>query len=196
MNSSDQINELATALAKAQGELENASKSSTNPHFRSKYADLAEVLNTVRPVFARHGLSITQFPSFESGVVSVETRLMHSSGQWLSGVISAPVSKQDAQGVGSATTYCRRYSLAAVAGVAQEDDDANSAVGHGAATQGKADKPWFNKLDEMRAQMKDAVASGKRTPAQIIENLEHDYRVSAKVKAEIQKLAEAEDAAA
>lgn len=129
MQKSDSIKELATALAKAQGQLENASKSSTNPHFKSKYADLAEVINTVRPVFAEHGLSVMQCPSFEAGVVSVETVVMHSSGEWMASTVSAPVSKQDAQGVGSAITYCRRYSLAAVAGIAQEDDDANSAVG-------------------------------------------------------------------
>src|SRR5574343_259216 len=130
MNKSESIASLAAALAKAQGEVENASKSATNPHFKSKYADLAEVLNTVRPVFSKNGLAIAQFPSFADGVVSVETVLTHSSGEWMSGTISAPVSKSDAQGVGSATTYCRRYSLAAVAGIAQEDDDANSAVGH------------------------------------------------------------------
>lgn len=144
MNKSEQINELATALAKAQGELENASKSSSNPHFKSKYADLAEILNTVRPVFALNGLSVTQCPSFEAGIVSVETILMHSSGQWMSSTISAPVSKQDAQGVGSAITYCRRYSLASVAGIAQEDDDANSAVGHAPRQQPKQAKPVIN----------------------------------------------------
>lgn len=133
MNKSDSIASLAAALAKAQGEVENATKASTNPHFRSKYADLAEVLNTVRPVFAKHGLAVTQFPSYAEGVVSVETVLTHASGEWMSGTISAPVSKQDAQGVGSAVTYCRRYSLAAVAGIAQEDDDANQAVGKPAA---------------------------------------------------------------
>ncbi len=135
MQKSDSIKELATALAKAQGQLENASKSSTNPHFKSKYADLAEVINTVRPVFAEHGLSVMQCPSFADGIVSVETIVMHSSGEWMASTVSAPVSKQDAQGVGSAITYCRRYSLAAVAGIAQEDDDANSAVGKGPAKQ-------------------------------------------------------------
>lgn len=129
MQKSEQINELATALAKAQAEIENASKNSSNPHFKSKYADLAEVINTVRPVFSSHGLSISQFPSFADGLASVETVLMHSSGQWMSGTASAGVTKQDAQGVGSAITYLRRYSLAAVAGIAQEDDDANAAVG-------------------------------------------------------------------
>lgn len=129
MQKSDQINELAAALAKAQGEIENASKNAANPHFKSKYADLAEVINTVRPVFAKHDLSVTQFPSFADGLASVETVLMHSSGQWMSGTASAGVTKMDAQGVGSAITYLRRYSLAAVAGIAQEDDDANAAVG-------------------------------------------------------------------
>ncbi len=129
MQASEHINELAAALSLAQGEIENASKKSENPHFRSKYADLAEVINCIRPVFSRHGLSVTQFPSYEGGVVSVETVIAHKSGQWMSGTISAPVSKQDAQGVGSATTYCRRYSLAAVACLAQEDDDAENAIG-------------------------------------------------------------------
>ena len=129
MMKSDTIAELAKALATAQGEIENASKNAANPHFRSKYADLAEVLNTVRPVMAKHGISISQFPAFEQGVASVETIVMHTSGEWLSGISSAPVTKQDAQGVGSAITYLRRYSLAAIAGIAQEDDDGNSAVG-------------------------------------------------------------------
>lgn len=128
MNKSEQINELAGALAKAQSELENASKNAANPHFRSKYADLAEVLNTVRPVFSKHGLSIIQSPAYGEGIASVETTIAHASGQWISGIVSAPVSKQDAQGVGSAITYCRRYGLAAMAGIAQEDDDANAAV--------------------------------------------------------------------
>lgn len=158
MNKSEQINELATALAKAQGEIENASKSSNNPHFKSRYADLAEVLNTVRPVFASHGLAISQFPSYEQGVASVETIITHSSGQWMSGVISAPVGKLDAQGVGSAITYCRRYSLAAVAGIAQEDDDANSAVGHAPRQQPKQAKPAISakQAAELRAALQAA----------------------------------------
>lgn len=131
MNRSESITELAKALAVAQGEVENASKTSKNDHFKNKYADLAEVLNTVRPVFAKHGLSIVQLPSYEQPLASVETILMHSSGEYISGVCSAPVTKPDPQGVGSAITYLRRYSLAAVAGIAQEDDDANSASGKG-----------------------------------------------------------------
>lgn len=128
MNKSDSIASLAAALAKAQGEMENASKNSQNPHFKSKYADLAEILNTVRPVLSKHGLAVTQFPAFESGTAHVETILTHASGEWMSGTCSAPVQKSDPQGVGSALTYLRRYSLAAVCGLAQEDDDANAAI--------------------------------------------------------------------
>lgn len=129
MQKSESIAALAKALAKAQNEVENAAKNAANQHFRSKYADLAEVLNTVRPVFSANGLAVSQFPSFENGVASVETIITHESGEWMSGISSAPVTKQDAQGVGSATTYLRRYSLAAIAGIAQEDDDGNHAAG-------------------------------------------------------------------
>lgn len=126
MNRSDQINELALALAKAQGEIENADKNKQNPHLKSKYADLGEILNTVRPVLSVYGLSFMQMPTFDNGVVSVETILMHSSGQFVSNTCSCPVSKQDAQGIGAVITYLRRYSLAAFVGISQEDDDGGS----------------------------------------------------------------------
>jgi hypothetical protein len=127
MNKSESIAALAEAMAQAQSEIENASKNAANPHFKSKYADLAEVLNTARPVLSKHGIAVIQFPSFAEGVASVETVITHKSGEWMSNICFAPVTKQDAQGVGSAITYLRRYSLAAVAGIAQEDDDANQA---------------------------------------------------------------------
>ena len=119
--------ELFTALAKAQGEIENASKNAANPHFRSKYADLAEVLNTIRPVFAANGLSISQFPHFDGSLASVTTMLGHAGGGYITFTTSCVPAKSDAQGIGSATTYCRRYGAAAVAGIAQEDDDGNAA---------------------------------------------------------------------
>lgn len=141
MNCSEAISSLATALSAAHAEIENASKNSKNPHFQSKYADLAEIINTVRPVFSRHGLSVTQCPSYTQGIVTVTTVLMHNSGEWISSDCSAPVSKQDAQGVGSAITYCRRYALAAMACIAQEDDDANGAVGHGNSQKQQSTPP-------------------------------------------------------
>lgn len=126
--------ELFTAYAAAQGEVENASKSSNNPHFKSKYADLAEVLNTVRPVFAKHGLSIMQSTGFDGSLVSVTTLVAHKGGGLVYSTASCVPAKADAQGIGSATTYLRRYSLAAMAGVAQEDDDGNAAAHNGKPT--------------------------------------------------------------
>lgn len=128
MNHSESLKELATALAKAQSEIENAAKNANNPHFKSKYADLAEIINTSRPVLTKHGLSVVQLPGMEDGRCTVETILLHSSGEWLSGLAAAPIQKADPQGIGSAVTYLRRYSLAAVCAIAQEDDDGESAV--------------------------------------------------------------------
>ena len=119
---------LFAALALAQAEVENATKGSVNPHFKSKYADLAEVLNTVRPVFAKHGIAIIQSTGFSDGLVSVTTALVHKEGGYVTSVASCTPAKVDAQGVGAATTYLRRYSLAAATGVAQEDDDGQSAA--------------------------------------------------------------------
>lgn len=120
--------ELFAALAEAQADVENATKNAKNLHFKNQYADLAEVLNTVRPVFARHGLSIVQATGFSGSVVSVETLIAHKSGGRISSVAACVPAKTDAQGIGSATTYLRRYGLAAMTGVAQEDDDGNSAA--------------------------------------------------------------------
>jgi hypothetical protein len=127
MKQSDSIAKLAAALVAAQSEVENATKNAQNPHFRSSYADLAEIINTTRPVLTKHGLAVVQSPGFEAGVATLETLLMHTSGEWIAGISGSPVSKQDPQGVGSAITYLRRYSLAALCAIAQEDDDGDAA---------------------------------------------------------------------
>ena len=126
---SAQINELAEALAKAQGEMDGAAKKSTNPFFKSGYADLHEVISSTFPHLSKYGLSVTQGNEVISGAVCVTTTLLHKSGQWIRSRIKVPMSKVDAQGVGSATTYGRRYGLAAMVGVAQKDDDGNSISG-------------------------------------------------------------------
>lgn len=129
MNHSDQINELAAALAVAQSEIEGAVKGATNPHFRTKYADLGAVWDAIRDPFTRNGLSITQLPSSgPPNALALETVLMHKSGQWVSELFVMPVSKADPQGFGSAMTYARRYSLMAVAGISPVDDDAEGAT--------------------------------------------------------------------
>ena len=130
MNKSESIKELATSLAKAQGSIKGAIKDSSNPFFKSKYADLASVMEAIRSAFAANGLSYIQTvePS-QADEVRVETMILHSSGEWIScGVLALPVSKVDAQGYGSALTYARRYSLSAAVGVAPEDDDGNAAA--------------------------------------------------------------------
>lgn len=153
MTHSEQLNELAAALAKAQAKIEGAKKDADNPFFRSKYADLASVWDACRVPLTSNGLSVIQFPRTEyvgtpeivgvtskkSGesydvvriacTVSVLTRLLHTSGQWIEGTVSAMLASGDPQAVGSAITYLRRYSLQSVAGVAPEDDDANAASG-------------------------------------------------------------------
>lgn len=130
MTISEQIDQIATALSKAQGELKNIVKDSKNPHFKNDYASLDAITETVRPVFAKHGLAIVQMPSFRDGTCVVANLITHSSGQWIAGESAAPVVKADPQGVGSATTYLRRYATAGIAGLAQTDDDGNAAAGH------------------------------------------------------------------
>lgn len=128
MSKSESIKELATALAKAQGMMKGALKDSANPFFKSKYADLASVVEAIRVPLANNGLSYVQISHERENAAAVETLILHSSGEWMSaGIVSAPVTKADAQGHGSCLTYCRRYSLSAAFGVTPEDDDGNAA---------------------------------------------------------------------
>lgn len=128
MNHSEQINELMTALAKAQGSMRHAVKDSTNPHFKSKYADLASVWEACREPLATNGLAVIQTVEFtkDTGEILVTT-LGHSSGQWIKSHMPLPIQKPGPQELGSCLSYCRRYSLAAMVGVFQDDDDGESA---------------------------------------------------------------------
>jgi len=118
----------ATAFAKLQGEIKPALKDATNPHFRSKYADLSAVWEAVRAPMAKHGFGIIQSPQYEGDNIYLETTLLHDSGEFLTSKYPLKPSKPDPQGYGSALTYARRYSIAAMLGVvADEDDDGNAA---------------------------------------------------------------------
>ena len=132
------LNEIGAALAKAQAEMSNPKFDKTNPHFRNKFASLAAVRDAVVPVLAKHGISCLQDLRNVTGGVACSTILLHTSGQSITfGPLEMPVSKNDAQGFGSAATYARRYHLMAVANVVgDEDDDANSATGKPAAAVG------------------------------------------------------------
>ena len=129
MKHSESIAALASALAKAQLQIEPASKNATNPHFRSHYADLASIWDACRGPLNTNGLSIVQFPcDGDVGRTGLCTMLLHSSGEFISEVVTTRSQKDDPQGLGSALTYLRRYALAAVVGVtATEDDDGNAA---------------------------------------------------------------------
>lgn len=129
MEHSESIKELATALAKAQGEMGGAKKGSANPFFKSKYADLAEVWEACREPLSTNGLAIIQTTAQDEKGVTVETILAHTSGEWISGKLSMVPVKNDPQGIGSIITYARRYSLSAIVGIAPEDDDAEKAMG-------------------------------------------------------------------
>ena len=129
MKHSESIALLAGALAKAQLQIEPASKNATNPHFRSHYADLASIWDACRGPLNTNGLSIVQFPcDGEVGRIGLCTMIVHSSGEWMSETITVKALKEDPQFLGGVLTYLRRYSLAAVVGVtATEDDDGNAA---------------------------------------------------------------------
>jgi hypothetical protein len=132
MNKSETINELATALSKAQAAIKGAIEDSTNPHFRSKYASLQSYIDAAREPLTKNGLAITQLLTDinceNMNLVTIETVMMHSSGQWISSTFSVPVSKADAQGFGSAVTYARRYSYAGIVGISPIDDDGQAAI--------------------------------------------------------------------
>lgn len=124
---STELKDLAAALAKAQAEIKPALKDSDNPFFKSKYADLASVQSACMPHLTKNGLSVVQTIRHESNETMLVTILLHSSGQWMKSVAPVKPTKNDPQGLGSALTYMRRYSLASMVGVAQEDDDGNTA---------------------------------------------------------------------
>jgi len=131
---SETIGKLADALSKAQGQIKGASKDVKNEFFKSKYADLASVWDACRDALSTNGLCVAQ--TMDGGVesVTVNTTLIHTSGEWISGSLTLKPVKADPQGIGSAATYARRYSLAAMVGVAPEDDDGNAASGKDASS--------------------------------------------------------------
>ena len=131
MNHSEQLNEIAGALAKAQAKIKSAIKSNTNPHFRSKYADLASVKDACSDALSGNDIAVVQAHGFEGDRFVLTTRLIHKSGQWLESVYLIKPVKEDPQGYASATTYARRIALSSMVGVvADEDDDGNAASNH------------------------------------------------------------------
>ena len=156
MRTSDNINELGAALALAQAEMGHAAKDAVNPHFRSKYANLASIIDACRGALTKNGIAVIQSPEFDysSRAVSVTTRLVHASGQWVEGNIGAEVAKADPQAIGSAITYLRRYGLAALTSVASDDDDGAGAVVPPAPPRPGTAPVEYDQLMELRAKVK------------------------------------------
>jgi len=129
MIKSDSIIELSKALSTFQGKITGVKKDSVNPFFKSKYASLDTIWDTIRKPLSDNGLSVCQTLDNESGINMLDTTLMHTSGEWISGSMILNPVKDDPQGLGSAISYGRRYSLSAILGiVADEDDDGNVAT--------------------------------------------------------------------
>jgi hypothetical protein len=153
---SDEIDVLATALGAMQSEVLTAKKDTTNPFFKSKYADLESCWDAIREALGGNGLSITQTMGYvvcgEQLITTLKTTLMHSSGQWIQGEMPLFLPKMDAQAQGSAITYARRYGLAAITGLVQVDDDANTATHGGSQQQQGKQQPPANSAWPIKAE--------------------------------------------
>lgn len=131
MRKSENINELAAALAKAQGAMKPAQFNKINPHFKSRFADLNSCMEACKQPLAENGLCIMQLPEQIEGKDVLVTMLAHSSGQWITSEYPLLAARMDSQGFGSAMTYAKRYSLCALLGiVADEDDDGEATMDH------------------------------------------------------------------
>jgi len=162
---SENIAELAIALSKAQAENGTVHKDAKNPFFKSNYASLAQVWETVRPALTANGLSVVQLPSQDTTGYYVESMLIHSSGQWIKCRTYMKPVKEDPQGIGSLISYARRYALQSLVMVCPDDDDGELAMGRSssvpqartlppkvlAPVTPKEDPNWFTKVEAVIA---------------------------------------------
>ena len=122
---------ILAALAKAIHAMTDPVKNAKNPHFRSTFADLASVVDAVRGPLSANGIAFVQMPTSDGNTVSVTTRLIHASGEWLQCTLSATPRKSDPQSVGSVVTYLKRYTLQAMCGIPSADDDGERSMARG-----------------------------------------------------------------
>ena len=188
MEKSESIKNIAIAMNQAQSVMGGAHKGANNPFFKSKYADLGAVIEVVREPFFDNGLSYIQFPIEDNGRIGVETILMHVSGEWISNSFTVQLSKQDAQGAGSAITYCKRYGLQAVAGIPSEDDDGNSASPQGNVNKSAQkpvddNKPWYEESDyQADLQGVTSAIKGGTPVEQVINQIAQKFKISNKYR--------------
>lgn len=181
MRTSEQLLNFAPAMAKAQGEIRTAAKSLINPHLKNRYADLKSLIDACRPALSSNGLSVLQDVTAADSGVAVTTRILHTSGEWVEcGPLVIPVNKNDAQGVGSATSYAKRYALSAAVGVVSGDEDDD---GDGAG-DGK-DRAEQTVVDDAKKALAEADSL-----EQLKSRWKNIYKVLAKDTAALKKLGE------
>lgn len=133
MKTSENVTELFKSLSEAQAAFTTVEKESENPFFKSKYANFTAIVEMLRPILGKNGLSFVQMPSLEGDRMVLVTRICHSSGQWIESSCPIKTQKEDPQSLGSAVTYFRRYALSATLGIAtgEGDDDAERGMNRG-----------------------------------------------------------------
>lgn len=159
MNKSETTVTIFKAISAAQGDFKTVEKTSLNPHFKSKFAPLDSIIEMLRPILPKHGLSFIQFTDTDDTGIIVETVIAHESGEWVSGRLKMPATKQDPQGYGSALTYGRRYGLAAALGIVSDED----VDGNGNGESEKKQQPQQKRIvfinDEQLGAMRDIINS-------------------------------------
>jgi hypothetical protein len=169
MKTSDNVDKIFPAFVAFQAEMPPVPKDSINPHFRNKYASLGAITEATRPVLAKHGLAYTQGMAIVDGVQVMFTRIIHQSGQWMEdGGYALNPTKNDPQGMGSAVTYARRYTIGSTLGIITEDDDDGNRASEPAPAKKLPPVPkaeslqepdWFNDLGELNDKGKLAAKS-------------------------------------
>lgn len=167
---SETIGKLALALSKAQGQMDSASKSSDNPFFKSKYADLHECIQAAKKPLSDNELAVIQTTEPSETGINIITTLAHSSGEWIRGILDMKPKKDDDQGRGSSITYGRRYSFAAIVGIAQKDDDGNASSSRGKkepVKKGKGVAEWEQEADKNNSTVQALESWYKRNAKEI-----------------------------
>lgn len=163
-NKSESIQKLAVALVKFNSEVKIIEKDASNPHFKNRYASLDTIIDEVRPLLAKHGLSVLQFPGGDGEKFTLRSMLVHESGEWIESepLTMRPV-KNDPQGIGSCNTYARRYSLSSLLSLnTGEDDDGNAAThGNGGPAHSQAHTGSQQQRNTETRQGEPAASSGQ-----------------------------------
>lgn len=182
MNRSETISNLASSLVKFQSTVGKIKKEANNPFFKSSYASLPNVLDSIREPLAANNLSFVQFPSGAHGLTTV---LMHGSGEFISDTYEMRPAKDDPQGRGSAITYQRRYALASILGLSIDDDDDGNTASGNQSTDVVADaKPWLN----MATPQFKAVVARLKDGTTTIDEVRRHYKINKEVQAELQAI--------